>query len=226
MSKWSRFCVVDPRGYDGVPREGPSGEWVRHKEAAAVVTAVRKKERAKAAKEVERIRARIAKLEAERAEVARELRAFAEQCEGCEGRGFVAFVVDSEPVAQRRCGTCYGWPLADLATRLERKVGPRTRGASATTAATVAWMGFRAALTSAPPTAPGENALRAQLAAAIPRAALVSALRERAAGLDGFLRALLSGEQEGVRVIAKRSECLSLADEIERGEWPKEGEGK
>lgn len=60
------------------------------------------------------------------------------------------------------------------------------------------------------------------------------ALRERAALWETQSREALAsrrGSAEDKRwahnvAEAKRYECNALADEIERGEWPKEGEGK
>lgn len=68
---------------------------------------------------------------------------------------------------------------------------------------------------------------------AIPRAALVSALRERAAAWERRALAALTSPQAsaeerlffaalGINAAGiQRVECLTLADEIERGEWPK-----
>lgn len=68
----------------------------------------------------------------------------------------------------------------------------------------------------------------------IPRATLVSALRERAALWETQSREALASRKGSAedkrwahaRCVSKKEECLALADAIERGELPRDGEGK
>lgn len=68
----------------------------------------------------------------------------------------------------------------------------------------------------------------AERADTIPRATLVNALRERAAAWERRALAALTSPQASAEerlmdhkvLIVQRVECLTLADEIERGEWP------
>lgn len=79
----------------------------------------------------------------------------------------------------------------------------------------------------------GWDACTKAMGDAIPRAVLVSALRERAALWETQSREALASRRGSAedkrwahtRCVSKKEECLALADEIERGEWPK-GEGK